>query len=184
MTLYRLYFNDNFDSQAADYGTMSSATTTSTQVYYKNLYNLYVKTDRTDNELKKRLISEYFRLSTAISDNKLKPKSQLFISKIFNNVVRTCEDILPELAGYLKTLPQQHVKIETEQITRLSPKSIPSSSAHVKTILPIIFQSEKYDIITPARFYHIVFGSRDPILPQYFTTFLPPFYHNLTTFVP
>ncbi|MDG1841481.1 MAG: hypothetical protein P8I93_03945 [Crocinitomicaceae bacterium] len=106
------YFKADVQFQKAQTWSKFKVSDYNTQVYYKNLYNLYVKSNRTDNELKKRLISEYFRLSTVISDNKLKPNSQLFISKIFNNVVRSCEDILPELAGYLKTLPQQQdVKI-------------------------------------------------------------------------
>ncbi len=84
-----------------------------TSTYYKNLYTLYVKSDPAGKVgFKKRLISEYFRLSRLINEKGLKPKTQVYITKMFNNVVRTCDDILPELGGYLSSLPQNvEVKI-------------------------------------------------------------------------
>jgi hypothetical protein len=56
--------------------------------------------------LKKRLISEYFGLSKMVSDTKMSAKTQENLTTYFNNIVRSCEDILPDLKGFLATLPQ------------------------------------------------------------------------------
>jgi hypothetical protein len=57
--------------------------------------------------LKKRLISEYFTLSKLITDAKMSVKSQENLTTYFNTVVRTCDDILPDLAGFMSALPQE-----------------------------------------------------------------------------
>jgi hypothetical protein len=81
---------------------------TQLNLYYSNLYVLY--TESTDaakkTELKKRLISDYFSLSKMVSDLKMSAKTQENITTYFNNIVRSCEDILPDLKGFLATLPQ------------------------------------------------------------------------------
>jgi len=81
---------------------------TQIQYYYSNLYTLYVEsTDATvKSGLKKRLISDYFSLSKMVSDMKMSAKTQDNITVSFNNTVRSCEDILPDLKGFLATLPQ------------------------------------------------------------------------------
>ncbi len=86
------------------------ATPSETQVnlYYANLYALYSET--TDavkkSEFKKRMISDYFSLSKLVSDMKMSLKTQENLTTYFNNIVRSCEDILPDLKGFLATLPQ------------------------------------------------------------------------------
>jgi len=79
-------------------------------LYYYNIYSMYsdVKTTADEkNVLKKRLISEYFTLSKLITDAKMSVKSQENLTTYFNNVVRTCDDILPDLAGFMSSLPQE-----------------------------------------------------------------------------
>jgi len=92
--------------------TKSGASLNEAQVslYYYNIYTMYVDTKTTIEEkavLKKRLISEYFTLSKLITDAKMTVKSQENLTTYFNNVVRTCDDILPDLAGFMSTLPQE-----------------------------------------------------------------------------
>lgn len=79
-------------------------------LYYYNIYTMYidVKTAVEDKAiLKKRLISEYFTLSKLITDAKMTVKSQENLTTYFNNVVRNCDDILPDLAGFMSVLPQE-----------------------------------------------------------------------------
>lgn len=83
------------------------------QYYYQNLYTLYASaTDKA--EYKKRLINEYFSLSKLIGDAKMSVKTQEAINSLFNEVVRSCDDILPELKVFMTSLPQE---IETKKAT-------------------------------------------------------------------
>jgi hypothetical protein len=52
------------------------------------------------------MISDYFSLSKLVSDMKMSLKTQENLTTYFNNIVRSCEDILPDLKGFLATLPQ------------------------------------------------------------------------------
>jgi hypothetical protein len=79
-------------------------------MYYYNIYTMYTDAKTTVEEkavLKKRLISEYFTLSKLITDAKMSVKSQENLTTYFNTVVRTCDDILPDLAGFMSALPQE-----------------------------------------------------------------------------
>lgn len=83
------------------------------QYYYQNLYALYAAaTDKV--EYKKRLINEYFSLSKLIGDAKMSVKTQEAINSLFNEVVRSCDDILPELKVFMTSLPQE---LETKKAT-------------------------------------------------------------------
>jgi hypothetical protein len=74
--------------------------------YYGSLYDLFVENKGEDKELKSKLIGEFFRMSSIINDNDIDVKALDFITKRFNRVIRSCDDILPELSGYLSKLPQ------------------------------------------------------------------------------
>ncbi len=72
--------------------------------FYYNTYAMYAETPTP--ELKKRMITEYFELSTLISKANMSVKTQETIAGYFRAVVRTCEDILPDLKGYIDNLPE------------------------------------------------------------------------------
>ncbi len=75
--------------------------------FYYNTYAMYSEaTEATKPELKKRMISEYFELSTLISKANMSVKTQETITGYFNYVVRSCDDILPDLKGYMTNLPE------------------------------------------------------------------------------
>ncbi len=79
--------------------------------YYYNLYSLFtVATGDDKNVYKKRLISDYFRLSKKIENENLTARTQETLTNYFNNLVRTCDDILPELSGFMSSLPQDKEK--------------------------------------------------------------------------
>jgi hypothetical protein len=77
------------------------------QYYYQNLYILFAgASGDAKNTYKKRIISEYFTLSKLVSDAKMSAKTQENLTQFFNNVVNTCADLLPELKGFMTSLPQ------------------------------------------------------------------------------
>jgi hypothetical protein len=73
--------------------------------YYYNLYAMYAAAaDKA--ELKKELISAYFQLSAIIGKANMSQQTQETVTGYFNAVVRTCDDILPDLGGFMSKLPQ------------------------------------------------------------------------------
>jgi len=79
--------------------------------YYYNLYTMYTKAkDDLKQVYKKRIISDYFRLSRKIENEGFKARTQESMTNYFNNVVRTCDDILPDLNGFMSDLPQDKAK--------------------------------------------------------------------------
>lgn len=128
--------------------TQSGATFNEAQVslYYFNLYTMYndAKTSVEDKAAyKKRLISEYFSLSKLITDAKMSVKSQENLTTYFNTVVRSCDDILPDLAGFMSTLPQEveaKKKVVNNFMTLLKDKGCTGSKEYemlVDTIIKI-----------------------------------------------
>jgi len=74
--------------------------------FYYNTYAMFSEASDSDKlVLKQRMISEYFELSTLISQAGMSVKTQETITSYFNYVVRSCDDILPDLKGYMENLP-------------------------------------------------------------------------------
>ena len=75
--------------------------------YYYNLYTLFSITSGDDQTaFKKRLISDYFLLSKKIESENFASSTQQSLTGYFNSLVRSCDDILPELNGFMSSLPQ------------------------------------------------------------------------------
>ncbi len=74
--------------------------------YYYNLYTLFsITTGDEKAAFKKRLISDYFRLSKKIESENFASTTQQSLTGYFNSLVRSCDDILPELNGFMSSLP-------------------------------------------------------------------------------
>lgn len=77
-------------------------------LYYYNLYMVYAEaTDATRPAAKKELISQYFSLSDLINKAKMSAATQDALNQYFNAAVQSCNDILPDLAGFMASLPQE-----------------------------------------------------------------------------
>ena len=75
--------------------------------YYYNLYTLFsINSGDEQTAFKKRLISDYFLLSKKIESEKFASSTQQSLTGYFNSLVRSCDDILPELNGFMSSLPQ------------------------------------------------------------------------------
>ena len=74
--------------------------------FYYNTYAMFSAAPAEEKaEMKKRMISDYFELSTLISKANMSVKTQETITGYFNAVVKDCDDIVPELKGYMENLP-------------------------------------------------------------------------------
>ncbi len=74
--------------------------------FYYNTYAMYTAAPEDKKaEMKKRMISDYFELSSLISKANMSVKTQETITGYFNAVVKDCNDIVPELKGYIENLP-------------------------------------------------------------------------------
>ena len=79
--------------------------------YYYNLYTMYSRAkDAQKENFKKRMISDYFSLSRKIENEGFKASTLETMTNYFNTVVRSCDDILPELLGFMSDLPQEKDK--------------------------------------------------------------------------
>lgn len=75
--------------------------------YYANIYNLWVQeTDEAKKaEYKKRLITEYFKLSEYVSKGEMDPETMDFLSIYMEKAITDCESMLPEINTFMKDLP-------------------------------------------------------------------------------
>lgn len=76
--------------------------------YYYNLYNMYrFAKDEQQSEIRKRMITEYFSLSTIINEANMSAKAQEKLTQLLDAAVADCEVLLPELNGFMSNLSQE-----------------------------------------------------------------------------
>jgi hypothetical protein len=86
----------------------TSATEAHISYYYYNMYNLFTEAAADKKPaMKQRLITEYFFLSKLISTANMSVKAQENLTTYFNGVVKSCDDILPDLKGFMSSFPQE-----------------------------------------------------------------------------
>ena len=75
--------------------------------FYVNTYAMFSEAPKENKvKLKEKMIAEYFELSALISKANMSVKTQEAITNYFNYVVKSCDDILPDLKGYMEKLPE------------------------------------------------------------------------------
>jgi hypothetical protein len=76
--------------------------------YYFNLYNLFSSSAGDEKAVyKKRLIADYFKLTKKVDDDSMDPSTGDNLNYYFDFVVKSCEDILPELGSFMSSLPKE-----------------------------------------------------------------------------
>lgn len=77
--------------------------------YYANIYNLWVQeTDEAKKaEYKKRLITEFFKLSDYVSKGEMDPETIDFLSIYMEKAITDCESMLPEINTFMNDLPSE-----------------------------------------------------------------------------
>jgi len=105
------------------------------QNYYLNIYNIYNNSPELNKSgLKERMISEYFSLSKLCVDKGLKEETQVYLTNTLNLILKSCDDILPEISVYLKKLPSnkdQKLITVNNLINILEDKDCTSSDEYV-----------------------------------------------------
>ncbi|MBL6660096.1 MAG: hypothetical protein ISP70_01235 [Crocinitomicaceae bacterium] len=119
--------------------------------YYYNLYTMYSRAKDAQKELyKKRMISDYFSLSRKIENEGFKARTLETMTNYFNTVVRTCDDILPELLGFMSDLPQEKDKKKkavTNFLNLLKEKQCTESDEYAMLIDTIISIDNTVDAV-------------------------------------
>jgi hypothetical protein len=119
--------------------------------YYYNLYTMYTKSkDALKETYKKRMVKDYFSLSRKIEKEGFKTRTQESMTGYFNTVVRTCDDILPELLGFMSQLPQEKSKKKkavTNFLDLLKEKQCTESDEYAMLIDTIISIDNSVDAV-------------------------------------
>ena len=119
--------------------------------YYYNLYMMYTRAKGAQKDLyKKRMISDYFSLSKKIENEGFKARTLESMTNSFNNVVRTCDDILPDLMGFMSDLPQEKSKKKkavTNFLNLLKEKQCTESEEYAMLIDTIISIDNTVDAV-------------------------------------
>lgn len=75
---------------------------------YYNTYMIYAQAAEAEKSaLKQRVISDYFAYSELVSKAGMSVQTQESLSTYLNYVVKTCDDIQPEIAGFITNLPEE-----------------------------------------------------------------------------
>jgi hypothetical protein len=111
--------------------------------YYANLYNLWVQEENEakKSELKKRLITEYFRLSDYISKGNMKAETSDFLTIYLDKAVTDCASLTPEINNFLKELPKDaapKIAMVKNFMTVLENKNCESSAEYSMLVDTII----------------------------------------------
>ncbi|MBM3456268.1 MAG: hypothetical protein FJX80_14205 [Bacteroidetes bacterium] len=119
--------------------------------YYNNLYQIYLASnDDFKSAYKKRLIGDYFVFSKLVTDAGMAPKTQETLNSIFNTLIKTCDDLLPDLASFMKSLPQEKeakIKAVNNFMTILKEKGCTGSKEYEMLVDTIIKVDNSIDAV-------------------------------------
>ena len=94
-----------------------SLSETQLTLYFSNLYALYQGIAKEEKSVfKRRLIKEYFELQQVIVNQNMGEGTKSNLDTYFNNIIKDCSDIAPDIEFYINTLS----KTEKEKHTELS----------------------------------------------------------------
>ncbi len=120
-------------------------------IYYYNLLMVHSATPAAKKpESKKRFVSEFFTLSKVASDRGMSVKTIETLNNYLGYVVKTCDDILPELNGFIKMLPQdKEAKVITVNsfMDLLAKKNCVNSKEYEMLLDTLIVIAPGYDVV-------------------------------------
>ena len=74
---------------------------------YYATYLMYIDAEGEEKAaLKKRMIQDYFRYTEIVTKAGMTPFTQESLTTYLDYVVQSCEDLLPEISGYISNLPE------------------------------------------------------------------------------
>ncbi len=120
-------------------------------IYYYNLLMVHSANPAAKKpESKKRFVSEFFTLSKVASDRGMSVKTIETLNNYLGYVVKTCDDILPELNGFIKMLPQdKEAKVITVNsfMDLLAKKNCVNSKEYEMLLDTLIVIAPGYDVV-------------------------------------
>jgi tetratricopeptide (TPR) repeat protein len=120
-------------------------------IYYYNLLMVHSANPAAKKpESKKRFVSEFFTLSKVASDRGMSVKTIETLNNYLGYVVKTCDDILPELNGFIKMLPQdKEAKVITVNsfMDLLTKKNCVNSKEYEMLLDTLIVIAPGYDVV-------------------------------------
>ena len=120
-------------------------------IYYYNLLMVHSAAPAAEKpESKKRFVSEFFTLSKVATDRGMSVKTIEILNNYLGYVVKTCDDILPELNGFIKMLPQdKEAKVITVNsfMDLLAKKSCVNSKEYEMLLDTLIVIAPGYDVV-------------------------------------
>lgn len=105
--------------------------------YYATYLMYYSAKDEEKAALKKRMIEDYFKYSEMISKAGMTPQTQESITTYLDYVVQTCDELLPEIPGYITNLPEdKEIALQAIQrmLTLLESKGCNDSDEHLALV--------------------------------------------------
>jgi len=109
---------------------------------YYNTYMLYLETADTDKPaMKKRLIQEYFEYTALLGEKGAAAATQSNLDGYLDYLVKSCDDLLPEIDGYIASLPEDKdasKKSLLNMIELLERKECDESDEYMKLIDALI----------------------------------------------
>lgn len=101
---------------------------------YFTLYSMYFDAEGEEQvALKKRMISDYFKYSEMVGKAGMSALTQETLTTYLDYVVESCDDLLPEVDGYINGLPEdkdQALKAIQEMLTLLDSKGCSESKEY------------------------------------------------------
>lgn len=129
---------------------------------YWNAIELY-KTLKEEEKatFKKELISDYFTYSKYMTDGNMSLKAQESLNSYFNTVVGSCEDITPEVDGYIANLPEdiEGAKAQLNNMITLFEKKNCTDAPEYKKLVEKLVELDPKDTKTQLALAKILDGS-------------------------
>lgn len=132
-----------------------------TYAYY-NAVKLYETLEGEEKtKFKKELISDYFTYTGYMTEGNMSLKAQETLNTYFNSVVGSCEDITPEVDGYIAGLPSEveGAKAQLNNMITLFEKKKCTDAPEYKKLVEKLVELDPKDIKTQLALAKILKGS-------------------------
>ncbi len=105
--------------------------------YYATYLMYNAAKDEDKATLKKRMIEDYFKYSEMVSKAGMTPQTQETLTTYLDYVVQSCDELLPEIPGYITNLPEDKdaaIQAIQRMLTLLDAKGCNESDEHLALV--------------------------------------------------
>lgn len=109
---------------------------------YYNAITLYpTLTGDKKTAMKKRLINDYFWLSKLVTEGNMSVRTQETLTSYLNTVVQSCDDLTPEIAGFIANVPTEMAAAKsavTNMMSLMESKGCTDKKEYMDLVLKMI----------------------------------------------